>query len=200
MEPLEKYLGELEEQVVQEESKIQVVKNPVVEEICERYERWLERIRISNNRIMAENITQDCLKGLVYDAKDVSNFSLMLHLYEGKEHLSESGIFIGILVNMSKGQEFEIHTKQLRTKINNLGFLNSKEKITINGDAGDYTAVMMQGGKLIVEGNVSHIYTGSDGWEAAGEVYVNGEKRPCVEIKTLSPLKVFHKGKQIWPE
>ncbi|MBI4919465.1 hypothetical protein HY837_06020 [archaeon] len=197
---LNEYLQNLEEQNVQEVKTIQVVQNPVVEEICKRYEKWLKRIEFTKHRITTENITIDCLRELVCNAKDVSDFSLMLKLYEEDERLKYSGIFIGILVNISQGEEFKIHTKHLKTKIDNLGFLNLKEKITIKGDAGDYTAVMMLGGKLIVEGNVGFIYAGSNDWKASGEVHINGEERPYLEINNLSTLKAYHKGKQIWPK
>ncbi len=103
-----------------------------------------------------------------------------------------------------------------------VGFKLRNGKITIMGDVGMNSGSDMTGGELIIEGNagdligpdmtggVIRVKKNAKGWVGAlsngGEIYVDGELentlrgRLAIEKSGRSKAKIYHKGKQIWPE
>ena len=149
-------------------------------------------------------------------AKDIERFSLVLAEFQEQEGFDRfAGYFLSKLINNSPDREFVIHTCHLSIKINNIGLRNTKE-ITVNGDLGEYVGDEMpeegviivkgnarsagqklNGGKIVIEGDVPEIAEEAEN----GEIHVNGEIGVvCLGAPSnLTCVKIFHKGKQIWP-
>ncbi|MDP2628920.1 MAG: hypothetical protein Q8P15_03420 [Nanoarchaeota archaeon] len=160
MKELENYLDNLGEQKFQEENKIVVVHNPVVNKIIEQYEIWLAKERVRFGLcIDCYNHAKDLIKEIPFSAKDVKDFSFAMKNYEKEYSFGKSAYFLSASVNSSKETDFEIVTYHLNKKLDQLGFVN-KKNIKISGDTGNYAGAHMLGGSLIVEGNASHMLGG----------------------------------------
>jgi hypothetical protein len=110
---------------------------------------------------------------LTCDAKDIEKFSLMLRMFnQDSKFRWKAGFFLSALINYSGDENFVVHTKALHTRIDFLGFRNTKNILVngsvgsklgcsmkkglmhINGDAKTWVGDGMKGGHVIIEGSV----------------------------------------------
>ncbi len=172
MNNLTDYLQSIEEQEVQEEARIQVVRNSKLDALLKNYEKWLKETDPVKNSIDSEyNRAIKLVANLGCTRTDVRNFSILLKQYES-DALSffETGFYLSAMINSSKEKNFDILTNHLEVKIDRIGFVNEKNVI-INGDVGEHTGISMQSGKIIVEGN-AEVYTGFQ--MNGGELLIKG--------------------------
>ena len=152
-----------------------VVRSPeVVEDQTLRQLREAWRNVRWKDDISMDGEYKSCLKavkGIQYTAKDVERFSVALAdaIPPGWNH--RVGYFLSALINNCPDTDFIIHTKHLDTEIYHLGHHNTKN-ITIDGNAGDYLARSMSGGKITVEGNVG---CSCGSYMKDGEIVINGD-------------------------
>ncbi len=193
MAEINDYLNGLEEQSIQEESKILVVRTPVVEEICMRYKSWLDQaVNNWDYWHQIDTFTSKSIKGLRYSSKDILNFSIYMKEYESHKDFYKSGVFISMLINNSEENDFVIITGHLIKKLFWLGFDNSKN-IVVRGSAGDLTGMDMRSNILTITGNVG---TRSGLYSRGGEIHI------CGNIGEISPpckAKIYQNGELIWP-
>ncbi len=191
MAGIDDYLQGLDEQVVQEESKILVVRNPVVDVLLERYKLWMEESSKLEFLEQDYDFCSNLIKGMNYSAMDVRNFSVLFKVYENSDFFYWSGIFISALINTSKEKDFEIFTAHLSEEISHLG-VHNKKNLTIMGDAGDFTGDNQERGRIIVKGSVgSNLGSHSKN----GEIYVDGS---IGNIDSSCKAKIYYKGELLW--
>ncbi len=190
------YLNGLNEQQVQEEQLIQLVNNPIIEEICEFYELWYHQ-RFPNGKFKSVDWTKshdvllEMLKDLKVSSDDIRNFSIVLKKYEKQELFWWSGIFISALIEISPNKNFEILTKHFDSDMWYLGYKN-KKNITITGNVGAFVADEMQAGILVVKGNAGQ-FTGFG--MSGGEIHVSGK---IEQIEQTCRGKIYQGGKLIY--
>ncbi len=103
MAEINDYLKDLGKQEVQEESKILLVNNPILEAICDKFERYLK-----NAFLRPYDTALDSVKDLKYTAKDVKDFSVVFKKYESRAGFDGASIFFSALINHSEENDFEI--------------------------------------------------------------------------------------------
>src|SRR3989338_10136620 len=160
---LDNYLQELNEQEVQEDKKIKVVRSFVVEKICKRYEQWLNGHK---EYVVAKNLVEK----LNYSAKDVKDFSIRIKKCESDKWFFCSGIFLSALVNASQESDFEILTEHLIKNLCYLGLYN-KKNILVRGNVGSSSGSNMTAGSLIIMGD-AELITGNNLF--GGEIIIYG--------------------------
>lgn len=186
---IENYLDDLGEQKLQEEKKIVVVENPILEVLCRKYEEWLKKITDYANYWTNYGTGFELIKKAKYTAKDVKDFSFLLKRYERNRFFeSTGGLFLSAVINNSQESNLEVITGHFN-QIDCVGYCNKKNLIIFGnagygvghgcqegllrvvGNAGRWTGSSMDGGTLIVEGN-----TGDDtGWcMSGGKLIVKG--------------------------
>ena len=157
MGSFDKFLKGLGKQEERTTSEIKVEKNPVLEELVEIYAGWLEE----KIKLGCGNAYQLCLtktKPLVYTSKDISGLCLRLNKYEHQKQFEWSGLFLSVLINNCKDEEFLLLTDHLDKQINCIGYENTK-KIVVQGNTKNYTGDSMSDGSIEVKGNTKK-YTG----------------------------------------
>ncbi len=125
--------------------------NPQLEELCAVW----RRIKVADAVYIAHyySMIRDAAGGLRYSAKDVETFSIALSAYQRDGWFPyKAGLFLSALINISKEDEFVIHTTHLAEPVHYLGIYNTK-RISVHGDAGMYAGNLMKSGTMIVDGN-----------------------------------------------
>jgi len=135
-------------------------------------EAWLN-VRWKHQKGVSKEDYMGCLKeirDIRYTAKDVEKFSIMLEIFKESEDFAwRAGLYLSALINNCPENDFAIHIGHIDKKIESIGYQNTKN-ITVDGDAGNYLAIYMAGGRITVEGN-----TGIAGqWMENGEIVING--------------------------
>ncbi|MBI4918944.1 hypothetical protein HY837_03375 [archaeon] len=178
---LENYLQDLEEQKVVEETELKITNNPVLDLMCEIYEKW----HLLGRHILPSSydLAVKELESLKISAKDVKDFSIVLKKYEKDRYFHVSGVFLSALVNNCEDENVEVHTRHLKEKLSDIGFENVKD-LTVIGDCGNWVGEEMIKGKIIVKGNT---------WGGTGERMLDGEIH--VEGKIDNTGRIKGKGK-----
>ena len=173
-----------------------VQENETVRQLREIFRDFDFDIRRSS--IRNYELALDLIENLKYSAKDVEQFSITMTEFQDDRYFPFSaGLFLSALINNGKDTDYTIYTKHLSVKINDLGHKTNKN-ITINGDAGDGVGGSMKDGKIIVNGNAGH---GVGYCMTGGEIHLNGDFKPLIEFKKYGEnVKIFHRGKLIFPE
>ena len=148
----------------------------------------------------------------------------MIKRYEEREyHPGDFGRFLSALINRTveeyiesqekKGKKFkeieplEIHLDVRKLpEIDYLGYENQeKSHLFIKGDVSSQTGMNMKGGKVVVEGNVTGIWTGEH--MKGGQLEIKGVKGESIDFSTsafspgnqgtiiLKGIKIWEKGK-----
>jgi hypothetical protein len=150
-----------------------VKKNDNVEKLKEVFKEYLEWCKIYSwlpweKYKKALKLIKE--KRINCTSKDIEEFSLELIAFEAHEKFERGvGVFLSVLINSSKDEEFIIHTEHLKKRIHLLGYKNMK-KMIIYGNAG--CAV----GREMTKN---------------GEIYLNGDYE---NISVLYWGKIYHKG------
>jgi formylmethanofuran dehydrogenase subunit C len=132
---------------------------------------------------------------------------------------SPAGLYISALCNYAKEEEILLKLSELKTEINLVGFrLPKGKRLVIEGDAGDFTGIGLEGGELVVDGNTKNwtgagmrsgkilikknigLHTGE--WMMGGEIYVGGRIRGLgniVEGKVFEREKLSIQGRPAIP-
>ncbi len=208
MAEISDYLNGLADQKAQEELKIQIVENPSVDLICEKYEKWLaESSKASFNNLDIYKCAVKLVKELTYTSKDVKDFSIKMKLYENHPEFICSGFFLAALINESKEENFEIITEHLNKDIYYACYSLKKGTVTIFGNV-CMPVPQMEGGCVIVKGDVEDI----GGRIKKGKLMVEGnlysgrhfenlelqvEGNFQIEPNCYSNVKIYHKGELV---
>ncbi len=158
---LDDYVNQFGEQGDQEEKKIDVVRNPRVEEICRLYQLYFSQITEMYSHFQerykeAYNLAYSKLNKITPTPQDITNFSLQLKDYENSLRFSEfTGIFLSALVDDSPDDTFEIFTEHLDTLLDGMGYKN-KKNVKIIGSVGSSLGTNMKSGSLKVSGNAQY--------------------------------------------
>ncbi len=172
MAGLDGYLEGLNEQEVQKEKELVVVKSSILESLGKKFEKFKYNTKNNPSEYVFYMTCLDLIKELNYTAKEIKDFSMVLKKYEKHKFFSiKAGLFLSALINTSKESGFEIITAHL-LKIDYVGYFNQK-KLTVFGNLGDYAGMYgKKGGNLIVQGDVGYC-TGQ--WMHDGKIIVKGK-------------------------
>ncbi len=188
---IENYLQELDEQNVQEESKILVVENPAVKEICLFYDEWDKKNNIPEFLLDIYHRGIDCLQAKQFTMKDVFDFSIFLKNYEQRKYFYRTGFFLSALIQTSKEENFEVHTKHLHEKLNYVGSFSEGKNLVVLGSSGFDTGHGLKSGRIIVKGDAdTNLGASSEG----GEIIVLGK---IEDIGMGCKAKIYHRGELI---
>ncbi len=191
MAEISDYLQELNEQVVQEESKIQVVENPVVDLLLSKLEEMIWQCKKAHLTVVYDTCLSR-IQGVEYSADDILSFSTRIASFEELIYQNPEAIgkFISALVNNCKEEDIGIFTKGYGEKIDYLGCRNEKN-LTIIGDTGNNTGHFMIKGSLTVTGNAG-VHTGM--WLESGQLLVEGSTEHCCGVG-IKGGKIIIKGR-----
>jgi hypothetical protein len=184
------------------------VKNPIVKknenveklkEVFKGHLDWYETYRmkkvtgISIEYSKALELIKE--KGINCTSKDIEEFSLELVAFEDhKEFKIGAGLFLSALINTSEDEEFIIHTRHLKKKINFLGYDTTKN-IVIERDAGDWLGEWMKKGSSITVNGDAGRWVGHGMYEGS-KIYFNGNYR-SINNDIRHGSKIYHKGKLV---
>ena len=194
----------------------------VMDQIRQGYEKLLEEEAKElvwmvqyNTIIKAYEVAERYVKEIDYAAEDIEDFCFALENTQRIPYLipGPAGLYISALCNYAKEEEIVLKLSELKTEINLLGFRLSKgRRLVIEGDAGDFTGIGLEGGELVVEGNAKNwtgagmrsgriavkknigLHTGE--WMMGGEIYVGGRVRG---LGNIVEGKIFERDKLVYP-
>ena len=168
-----------------------------------------------NTIIKAYEVAERYVKEIDYTAEDIEDFCFALENTQRIPYLipGPAGLYISALCNCVHEEEMVLKLSELKTEINLIGFRLSKGKrLVIQGDAGDFTGIGLEGGELVVEGNAKNwtgagmrngkilvkknigLHTGE--WMMGGEIYVGGRVRG---LGNIVDGKVYERDKLVYP-
>ena len=194
----------------------------VMDQIRHGYEKLLEEEAKElvwmvqyNTIIKAYEVAEGYIKEIDYTAEDIEDFCFALENTQKIPYLipGPAGLYISALCNYAQEVEIVLNLSELKTEINLLGFrLSKNRRLVIEGDAGDFTGIGLEGGELVVEGNAKNwtgagmrsgkitvkknigLHTGE--WMMGGEIHVGGRVRG---LGNIVEGKVFEKEKLVYP-
>ena len=168
-----------------------------------------------NTIIKAYEVAEKYVKEINYSAEDIEDFCFALENTQKIPYLipGPAGIYISALCNYTQEEEIVLKLSELKTEINLIGFrLPKGKRLVVEGDAGDFTGIGLEGGELVVEGNAKNwtgagmrsgkilvrknigLHTGE--WMMGGEIYVGGRVRG---LGNIVEGKVFERDKMVYP-
>jgi hypothetical protein len=168
-----------------------------------------------NTIIKAYEVAEKYVKEIDYAAEDIEDFCFALENTQRIPYLipGPAGIYISALCNYTKEEEIALKLSELKTEINLIGFrLPKGKRLMIEGDAGDFTGIGLEGGELVIEGNAKNwtgagmrggkilvkknigLHTGE--WMMGGEIYVGGRIRG---LGNIVDGKVYERDKLVYP-
>ncbi|VVC00715.1 Molybdenum-containing formylmethanofuran dehydrogenase 1 subunit C [uncultured archaeon] len=153
-------LGLLEKFVPQE--SCHKVREPKVRKASRRalvLMRTFERFLTVHEKYMEDKAAKHA-KSVVYGAKDIEEFSLILpSAFRGEEHFGRyASYFLNALVGKCRSgeDEFTIHTTNFQHAPDNIGRgLSVRKKLTVIGNVGVFAGVMMEG-EMHIFGNAGN--------------------------------------------
>jgi hypothetical protein len=194
----------------------------VMDQIRRGYEKLLEEEAKElvwmvqyNTIIKAYEVAEKYVREIDYSAEDIEDFCFALENTQKIPYLipGPAGVYISALSNYAKEEEITLKLSELKTEINLIGFrLPKGKRLVIEGDAGDFTGIGLEGGELVVEGNAKNwtgagmrcgkilvrknigLHTGE--WMMGGEIYVGGRVRG---LGNIVEGKVFERDKLVYP-
>jgi len=194
----------------------------VMSQIRQGYEKLLEEEAKElvwmvqyNTIIKAYEVAEKHVKGIQYGAEDIEDFCFALENSQKIPYLipGPAGLYISALCNYAPEDEIMLKLSELKTEINLLGFrLPKGKRLVIEGDAGDFSGIGLEGGELAVEGNAKNwtgagmrsgkilvsknigLHTGE--WMMGGEIHVEGRVRG---LGNIVEGKVFERDKLVYP-
>jgi hypothetical protein len=168
-----------------------------------------------NTIIKAYEVAEKYVKEIDYSAEDIEDFCFALENTQKIPYLipGPAGVYLSALCNYANEEEILLKLSELKTEINLVGFrLPKGKRLVIEGDAGDFTGMGLEGGELVVEGNAKNwtgagmrngkisvkknigLHTGE--WMMGGEIYVGGRVRG---LGNIVEGKVFEREKLVYP-
>jgi hypothetical protein len=174
-----------------------------------------------NTIIKAYEVAEKYVKEINYTAEDIEDFCFALENTQRIPYLipGPAGIYLSALCNYAKEEEIVLRLSELKTEINLVGFrLPKGKRLMIEGDAGDFTGIGLEGVELVIDGNTKNwtgagmrggkilikknigLHTGE--WMMGGEIYAGGRVRGLgniVEGKVYEREKLLYPGKVRYP-
>ena len=194
----------------------------VLDQIRHGYEKLLEEEAKElvwmvqyNTIIKAYEVAEKHVREIDYCAEDIEDFCFALENTQKIPYLipGPAGLYISALCNYAKEEEILLKLSELKTEINLLGFRLPKGKhLIIEGDAGDFTGIGLEGGELTVDGSAKNwtgagmrsgkilvkknigLHTGE--WMMGGEIHAGGRVRG---LGNIVEGKVFERDKMVYP-
>lgn len=154
-------------------AKQAVKENEAVKQLKERFKEFkVTYCYVGDPYDNAIALATSLLGDLQYSAKDVTDFSLALAEFQDEERFGmNAGLFLSVLINNCKEDNFTVITEHLVKKLDSLGYGNTKH-IIIHGDVGHYVGKLMRGGTLMVKGNAGD-RVGEE--MEGGEIVIDGD-------------------------
>jgi hypothetical protein len=136
------------------------------------------------------------IRGLEYGSKDVENLSLALAELPYEESFSiRAGLFLSVLMNDSKEDDFVIHTAHMHLPPNFLGIFNTKV-VSVDGPVGNGLGYKMRGGSITVRGDamgeICELMSG-------GEVRIDGGYGG-IDTRFIRSGTIYSKGELVFPK
>jgi hypothetical protein len=129
--------------------KVEVVEDETLKQMKEA---WKELWLTAHHHLDAVRL----VKPFEYSASDVEKFSIAIAEFQADDDFSfKAGIFLSVLINGGKENDYIIHTAHMAVPIHCIGFNNTK-CIVVEGDAGGWCGQKMQGGRITVHGNTAN--------------------------------------------
>ena len=168
-----------------------------------------------NTIIKAYDVAEQYVKEIDYTVEDIEDFCFALEDTQKIPYLipGPAGLYISALCNRAPEEKIVLKLSELKTEVNLLGFRLPKGKLlVIEGDAGDFTGIGVEGGELTVEGNAKNwtgagmrsgrifvrknigLHTGE--WMMGGEIHVGGRVRG---LGNIVEGKVYERDKTVFP-
>ncbi len=191
---IENYLQDIEEQAVQEESKILVVENPVVEELCRTYELWNGSVQTGDSVYVMHSKSCVCIGANKFPSRDIKAFSLALKKYEEWFSFYRAGVFLSALINTSEEKNFDLLFGLLEIIPNWIGCFLDGKNVNINGKATQCLGYAMSSGKIEISGSAGY-QIGAE--STGGEIHVSGA---IGRIHPACKAKIYQKGELVWPK
>jgi len=194
----------------------------VMDQIRHGYEKLLEEEAKElvwmvqyNTIIKAYEVAEKYVKEIDYSSEDIEDFCFALENTQKIPYLipGPAGLYISALCNYAKEAEIVLKLCELKTEINLLGFrLTKGKRLVIEGDAGDFTGIGLEGGDMVVEGNAKNwtgagmrsgkilvkknigLHTGE--WMMGGEIFVGGRVRG---LGNIVEGKIYEREKLVYP-
>jgi len=194
----------------------------VMDQIRRGYEKLLEEEAKElvwmvqyNTIIKAYEVAEKHVREIDYCAEDIEDFCFALENTQKIPYFipGPAGLYISALCNYAEEEEIVLKLSELKTEINLIGFrLPKGKRLVVEGDAGDFTGIGLEGGELVVEGNTKNwtgagmrsgkilvkknigLHTGE--WMMGGEIYVGGRIRG---LGNIVEGKVFERDKLVYP-
>jgi hypothetical protein len=157
-----------------------------------------------------EYAESELLDGIGYTPDDVSKFCGALSQFQhDPDFPNKAGLFLTALAMRGDADSYILPVDHLET-IPCLGCMNREKELIVHGSLGVMTAISMEGGNLIVKGDVenhcgfymkggrviiegnAHYFVGER--MKGGEIHVGGEIGSIGDVKAG---KIFHKGRLI---
>ena len=203
------------EQIVQSSESVMNQIRQGYEKLLEEEAKELVWMVQYNTIIKAYEVAEKHVREIQYSAEDIEDFCFALENTQKIPYLipGPAGLYISALCNDAPEDEITLKLSELKTEINLLGFrLPKGRRLTIVGDAGDFTGIGLEGGELAVEGNSKNwtgagmrsgkilvsknigLHTGE--WMMGGEIYVGGRIRG---LGNIVEGKVFERDKLVYP-
>jgi hypothetical protein len=209
------------EQIIQSSEQVTNQIRQGYEKLLEEEAKELVWMVQYNTIIKAYEVAERHVREIQYSAEDIEDFCFALENTQKVPYLipGPAGLYISALCNDAPEEEITLKLSELKTEINLLGFrLPRGRRLIIEGDAGDFTGIGLEGGELVVEGNAKNwtgagmrsgkvvvrknigLHTGE--WMMGGEIYVGGRIRGLgniVEGKVYEREKLVYPGKTRYP-
>jgi len=150
------------------------------------------------------------IKGIDLTSTDITMFSIALAKLAEENFSQASGIFLSALINNCTEDRFAIVAKHFEEPVSCIGYRNTKD-IMIDGDAGDFVGLDMEGGAIVVNGRAGReigrgmrngkIIVNGNAGDTVGRYMEGGEIRLEGDYYLLSDNvrggSIYHKGKLI---
>ena len=217
------YEGLFNEEIRDKELKVNIETSIGLEEIIKSYEIFLE------NEFGTYPINR--IEKINYTKKDIEYFCYELKEYENHKNFDYSGAYISALINniIEDEDEVVLDLSGLKKAINYIGYQLKRGQVIVLGNIGLCTGMIMDGGKIIVKGNVDSVRNinfgnvvvegdvGNVGYRMkGGEIIINGNAGYVGGSMTGGKIylnggygeiskqifggEIYHKGKLILPE
>lgn len=183
--------------------------------ICIKPEDVERVLRCGVKDCIVEEIAK-LIRNISYSAEDIERFSIALAGFEEEQFFAiKAGLFLSALINNGKDPAYTLRLEHLNTKINGVGFKNTK-RIVVYGNLGDEAGSNMAAGELIIHGNTRHAVgwwmnggcieverdAGRDVGLGAknGEIHLTGTYKSIAEKYDGDNAKIYHKGIEVQPK
>jgi hypothetical protein len=140
-------------------------------------EAWVRYLKTGSKSTKEDSydIALAIVKSISYSSDEVTAFASKLIAIDPDRYNYDlywmKGLFLSALINAGKESEFVINSEEGGSKLNGFGYKNTKN-IVVKGNVADYLGEKMEGGRIVIEGDVLGMRCGSEMKD--GEIIIEG--------------------------